>query len=44
MAWTACASLAGSCGSSATGAPCVTLQYPQARVQTSPMIMNVAVP
>ena len=24
--------------------PCVTLQYPQERVQVSPRIMNVAVP
>src|SRR5436189_3852732 len=44
MASTARASLSGSSGSSAIGAPCVTLQYPHARVQTSPRIMNVAVP
>jgi hypothetical protein len=34
----------GSSRSSSVGIPCATPQYLQARVQTSPRIMNVAVP
>ena len=34
----------GSAVSTADGLPCDTAQYEQARVQTSPRIMNVAVP
>ena len=34
----------GSAVSTAAGRPCATAQYAQARVQTSPRIMNVAVP
>jgi hypothetical protein len=41
---TASATRAGSATSSSVGLPCGTAQYPQARVQTSPRIMKVAVP
>src|SRR5438874_476706 len=39
MAW---ATRAGSAASTAAGRPCATAQYEQARVHTSPRIMNVA--
>jgi hypothetical protein len=41
---TASATRDGSAVSSSVGLPCATAQYAQARVQTSPRIMNVAVP
>jgi len=41
---TASASRSGSAASTSEGMPCGTAQYPHARVQTSPRIMNVAVP
>jgi hypothetical protein len=41
---TASATRAGSSRSRAAGLPCCTAQNPHARVQTSPRIMNVAVP
>jgi hypothetical protein len=40
----ASATRAGSARSSSVGRPCATAQYEQARVQTSPRIMKVAVP
>ena len=40
----ALATRSGSAGSTVCGRPCATAQYEQARVQTSPRIMNVAVP
>src|SRR6202022_3176629 len=42
--FTACATRCGSSSSSANGFAVVTAQNPQARVQRSPAIMNVAVP
>ena len=44
MLRTASATRAGSPRSRPAGFPCCTAQNPQARVQTSPRIMNVAVP
>ena len=44
MRSTASATRPGSAVSSSVGRPCATAQYEQARVQTSPRIMKVAVP
>ena len=44
MRSTASATRAGSAVSNSVGRPWATAQYAQARVQTSPRIMNVAVP